>query len=265
MMMNPIVTSVRISIRPLQTAFVPFQHGEYLRAIVYETMKPLWNNLHDTNSPKPFSINPLQFPPGMKRERKTFVVPPHVHGYFDVVVFGNEMTVAVKKLSSLKRKTVKIGDSRFKVVSTSIKFLTEETLEADGNQYSKLKVSFKTPLFFIENGYGKEFRIHELPLERILRTPFRIYNMISKNSLNEDLLSQECKNVRLVDKQSSLKPLRFPVHNDDKQIIYTGHKGNLVFKGEINGTISKLVRLANWVNVGHGRTIGLGKIHARMY
>ncbi len=262
--MRPMIASTRVSIRPIKMSYVPFQHGEFLRAFVYKTMKPLWNSLHDSNAPKPFSINPIQSPPGMKKERKTFVVPPHVHGYFDIVVFGKDMGKALKRFSELNRKTIQIGQYRFKIVSTNTKYLPEETLNSSQAKFSKLEMTFKTPLFFLNEGYGKELRMHELSLEKIMRTPFRIYNMVSDQKISPDDFKKACEPIRLLDQQSSLTAIRFPVHNDDKQIIYTGHKGRLVFQGKINGTISKLVKIANWTNVGHGRTIGLGKIHARL-
>ncbi len=262
---EPIITSIRISVRPLEKCFVPFQNGEYLRAVVYEIMKKHWSDIHDTNDPKPFSINPLVFPPNMQIERKSFVVYPHIHAYFDVVVYGSDnVKKAIKEFRQQTRKYIKIGDTKFQVVSVRYLNRSQKFLNQNIQNGSRVDFTLKTPLVFIGDGYGMELALHQLNLHGLLTTPLKIYNSIAPHPIHPEVIKQESQQMDLLVQESKIQSIRFPLHNEGKQLVFTGLKGKIAFKGKVGNNIAKLVALANWVNIGYGRTMGLGKVYGRV-
>ena len=264
--MKNILLSIRVFVRPYERCKLPMTHGQFLQKIVFDTMGEEGRRLHDTTDYKPFSVWPISLPPSVPIENHAYQLQPFHSGFFDVVFYNEDLIgIAAKRWRKLNRGSLRIGSCAFKVSKISTMYKGPQFFTSNAGGHT-MDLSLKSPYFIPdEEGFGKLLDIGEVKLENVLETSRIAYNHIHPEDevSRKDLLSLSNK-VKLDPSQSRVRHIRFPYYKGERKLIKKGHKGRFFFKGKVPCQLFNLVKLSNFVGIGHGRTYGLGKVYARV-
>ena len=264
-MMKNILLSVRVTVRPFERCTLPLTHGQFLQKVLFDTLGSTGKELHDRKEYRPFSVWGISLPPSTKIKDHAYQLEPFHSGYFDVVFFDEELiNIAASRWKKLERGVLRIGSCAFKVTKISLMYKGTQFF-GHNRDAQTLDIALKSPYHIVgEDGFGELLEVGQVRLANILETPRKAYNHISGSEMSRETLLEKCNALTLKKDRSKLVHIRFPYYKNGKQIIKKGHKGKLVFQGTMDSQLIDLVKLSNFVGVGHGRTYGLGKVYARV-